>query len=617
MFAPRIARSNARGDAPPPRFPIQAKLRVGRTSDPLEHEADRVAGEVVRDSARAPKPTLHAGAVGDPLEVGPTAPSPDSFRGRGEALPTPERGFFERRLHYDFGSVRVHHDAQAADSALSFGARAYTYGRDIVFGAGEYAPGSRRGNGLLAHELTHVIQQGTGQPLVQRSALSDSLRDAWKAKPQIDALLARLSQPDMQTDAAHADKDIDTELAALLRDPDDLWVAQRIRMGKLGDTTGKRVDEIVKKDPTTGDPVIDPTTRKPVKEIVTRTLSAKPQPIEARFFKGSTDRRALVIAGVHGSEKQGIEVANMLINDLKSSATLPVLTTIIVPSLFPDNALLKGEEAREGLVPTNRNFPEPSEDLTTATAKGRGKPIDAQSRAILPENRMLIELMERFHPERIISIHGTQAPGQAGVFYDKRTLRADETQAARDWAASHTHVGPARAQDDEGAGEARLMETQKALFGQRQAELLAQAEQTDRDLSLKAAKQIDAATTGIAGRETRGMEREKESVATTKKEAPERRKHPSIAGNVGPTGAIENATWLGSVPGGVSLGGYAPARGVSVFTVEPPVDAPSSAYAKGSGRDEVSGDIDKLAQIDRVKELQSYANAVRIVLLGT
>jgi len=161
------------------------------------------------------------------------------------------------------------------------------------------------------------------------------------------------------------------------------------------------------------------------------------------------------------------------------------------------------------------------------------------------------------------------------------------------------------------------METQKALFGQRQAELLAQAEQTDRDLSLKAAKQIDAATTGIAGRETRGMEREKESVATTKKEAPERRKHPSIAGNVGPTGAIENATWLGSVPGGVSLGGYAPARGVSVFTVEPPVDAPSSAYAKGSGRDEVSGDIDKLAQIDRVKELQSYANAVRIVLLGT
>src|SRR6185369_171882 len=106
-------------------------------------------------------------------------------------LPTPERGFFERRLHYDFGSVRVHHNAEAAYSAQSLGARAYTYGRDIVFGRGEYSrgPESRK---LLAHELTHVVQQGAGQPLVQRSMLSDALKDVWKATPKLEALLARL-----------------------------------------------------------------------------------------------------------------------------------------------------------------------------------------------------------------------------------------------------------------------------------------------------------------------------------------------------------------------------------------------------------------------------------------
>lgn len=60
---------------------------------------------------------------------------------------------------YDFGQVRVHTDAQAAHSARAVGARAYTVGRHIVFGEGEYLPKSTAGNKLLAHELTHVVQQ--------------------------------------------------------------------------------------------------------------------------------------------------------------------------------------------------------------------------------------------------------------------------------------------------------------------------------------------------------------------------------------------------------------------------------------------------------------------------
>jgi hypothetical protein len=68
----------------------------------------------------------------------------------------------ESRFGHDFSRVRVHKDARAADSARTVNAQAYTVGRDIVLGAREYAPGAYTGKSLLAHELTHVVQQRTG-----------------------------------------------------------------------------------------------------------------------------------------------------------------------------------------------------------------------------------------------------------------------------------------------------------------------------------------------------------------------------------------------------------------------------------------------------------------------
>jgi Domain of unknown function (DUF4157) len=96
---------------------------------------------------------------------------PDSFGqglGGGQPLPVPARGFFESRFGQNFGDVRVHTDAAAAHSARSVDALAYTKGRDIVFGEGQYAPGSARGDRLLAHELTHVAQQRGKVMRVQR-----------------------------------------------------------------------------------------------------------------------------------------------------------------------------------------------------------------------------------------------------------------------------------------------------------------------------------------------------------------------------------------------------------------------------------------------------------------
>ncbi|MEL6884220.1 MAG: DUF4157 domain-containing protein [Pseudomonadota bacterium] len=77
----------------------------------------------------------------------------------GQGLPTSARRYFEPRFGADFSDVRVHTGPRAQAAAKALNARAFTTGRDVVFGPGEYAPGTRRGGELLAHELTHVIQQ--------------------------------------------------------------------------------------------------------------------------------------------------------------------------------------------------------------------------------------------------------------------------------------------------------------------------------------------------------------------------------------------------------------------------------------------------------------------------
>ena len=77
----------------------------------------------------------------------------------GQPMDTETQAFMEPRFGHDFSSVRVHTDEQAAESARSVNALAYTVGHDVVFGAGQYAPTTMTGKRLLAHELTHVVQQ--------------------------------------------------------------------------------------------------------------------------------------------------------------------------------------------------------------------------------------------------------------------------------------------------------------------------------------------------------------------------------------------------------------------------------------------------------------------------
>jgi len=172
--------------------PIQAKLTISQPGDVHEQEADRVANAVMRMSAgdaqqvpavspagsiskaqrlctecedeqakKAAAPVQRKEQIaGAPAVTPSVAASIHGLRGGGSALPAAARGYFEPRFGADFSNVRVHIGTRAEEAARSIGAKAFTVGNDIAFGSGHYSPDSREGRTLLAHELTHVLQQG-------------------------------------------------------------------------------------------------------------------------------------------------------------------------------------------------------------------------------------------------------------------------------------------------------------------------------------------------------------------------------------------------------------------------------------------------------------------------
>ncbi|HEY3127845.1 MAG TPA: DUF4157 domain-containing protein [Acidobacteriota bacterium] len=204
---------------------IQAKLSISQPDDPYEQEADRVADQVMRmpvSMERASTLSLSesqpihvqrscaACAVGEPCRKcgeeqiqrkaaygsSPAASAGVSSRiaalhGGGQPLPPSIRAFFEPRFNRDFGQVRVHGGPSAAETAKSIDARAFTVGRNIAFAAGQYAPKSAEGQRLLAHELTHVAQQGYGQRLAESKTLDAAYPSIGMAAPQSGRLVQR------------------------------------------------------------------------------------------------------------------------------------------------------------------------------------------------------------------------------------------------------------------------------------------------------------------------------------------------------------------------------------------------------------------------------------------
>ncbi|MGK7925366.1 MAG: DUF4157 domain-containing protein [Spirulina sp.] len=160
---------------PNPRLPIQRKLTVGAAGDKYEQEADRVARQVVKD-INSPKVkeektqsgtvqrkiTLHSSSVEGGEVSREWEGELNRARGGGQPLASEVKEPMEGAFGSDFSDVRVHADSKADGLARSIQAKAFTTGRDVFFQQGAYQPGSRGGQELLAHELTHVVQQNDG-----------------------------------------------------------------------------------------------------------------------------------------------------------------------------------------------------------------------------------------------------------------------------------------------------------------------------------------------------------------------------------------------------------------------------------------------------------------------
>jgi hypothetical protein len=96
----------------------------------------------------------------------------ETLRSPGRPLDADTRAYVEPYLGHDFSKVRIHADEKATASARAVNALAYTVGRDVVFGAGQYAPRTGEGQSLLAHELTHVVQQREASPNTNRLVIA-------------------------------------------------------------------------------------------------------------------------------------------------------------------------------------------------------------------------------------------------------------------------------------------------------------------------------------------------------------------------------------------------------------------------------------------------------------
>lgn len=115
--------------------------------------------------------------------------------GSGQLLTNSVRNYFEPRFGRDFSEVRLHSDSQAYETARAFKARAFTVGNNIVFGAGQYQPETRQGKQLLAHELTHVVQQSRGDLRVSRSGYEGG-GDSVSRAPWYDGVKATIDHVD-------------------------------------------------------------------------------------------------------------------------------------------------------------------------------------------------------------------------------------------------------------------------------------------------------------------------------------------------------------------------------------------------------------------------------------
>ncbi|KAA3599136.1 MAG: DUF4157 domain-containing protein [Calditrichaeota bacterium] len=160
--------------------PLQTKLQVGKSGDKYEQEADRVADKVVSGSdARTPlgnkiSPIVQQSGNASEAEVdSSTQKAIRSSYGHGRKLPDDLRKQLEPKFGLAFGDILIHNDRNSHRLNRKLQSQAFTVGKNIYFGENKYKPDTQEGKRLLAHELTHTVQQ-TGAESIQKDPLPET-----------------------------------------------------------------------------------------------------------------------------------------------------------------------------------------------------------------------------------------------------------------------------------------------------------------------------------------------------------------------------------------------------------------------------------------------------------
>jgi hypothetical protein len=182
-------------------LPIQRKLSIGAVDDPLEQEADAMADKVMRmpEQPFVQRKCSHCEDE-EQVQMKPLASSITPFiqtkggdggtasdavtqqinstRGSGSNMDRPTQSFMESRFGTDFSNVKIHTGDEAVQMSSELSAQAFTVGSDIYFNSGKYNPSSDSGKHLLAHELTHTVQQGGGlERKIQKNDTEEQTKD--------------------------------------------------------------------------------------------------------------------------------------------------------------------------------------------------------------------------------------------------------------------------------------------------------------------------------------------------------------------------------------------------------------------------------------------------------
>jgi Domain of unknown function (DUF4157) len=142
---------------------LQAQKAASRNSRSQEQEAESAARTVLNHSSNRPNVTASSPAAANSIGPSETQPAVEALNSQGNPIDSGTADFMEARFGHSFSRVRIHNNSAAHNAASALNARAFALGEHIVFGAGQYAPRTRAGMSLLAHELTHVVQE-SGNP---------------------------------------------------------------------------------------------------------------------------------------------------------------------------------------------------------------------------------------------------------------------------------------------------------------------------------------------------------------------------------------------------------------------------------------------------------------------